>query len=324
MEFRPQLDTLLSEQAGVVRRAQLDECGYRPADVQRLVRNRLLNRVHPGVYLDHTGEPSWLQSAWAGVLAVWPAALVHGSALRAYEGPGRRGDSAALLQVGVDRARHVVAPLGVQVHRVPRFHERVQWNLGPPRMRYDDAALEVAIRSATDLDAIAVLSRAVQGRRTTAGRLLEVLDARPRASRRAWLTAVLKDIDEGTCSVLEHGYLTLVERAHGLPVASRQLPGTSTQGLLYRDAAYDFDLLIELDGRLDHDSVADRERDFERDLDAAVSGFDTRRISWGQVYERPCSTAGKIAVLLARRGWERRPQACGPGCDVSAWFDRAS
>ena len=44
--------------------------------------------VHPGVYVNHTGELTWLQRAWAAVLFAWPAALSHDSALRAADGPG--------------------------------------------------------------------------------------------------------------------------------------------------------------------------------------------------------------------------------------------
>jgi len=83
-------------------------------------------------------------------------------------------------------------------------------------------------------------------------------------------------------------------------------------GVVYRDASYD-DLHLELDGRLFHDTAGQRDRDFERDLDAAVEGGHTVRLSWGQVYDRPCSTAGKVSRLLVRHGW---PPAgpCGSGC----------
>jgi len=37
-------------------------------DLQRLVRRRDLTRLLRGVYVDHTGEPTWQQRAWAAVL----------------------------------------------------------------------------------------------------------------------------------------------------------------------------------------------------------------------------------------------------------------
>lgn len=143
----------------------------------------------------------------------------------------------------------------------------------------------------------------------------EALHSRTRAPRRDFLVGVLDDVAQGTCSVLEHGFLALVERPHGLPSAQRQQRAGTASGVVYRDVAYG-EQLLELDGRLWHDTAAQRDRDFERDLDAAVDGRGTVRLTWGQVFDRPCSTAAKVARLLARSGWPTaRP--CGPGCAVA-------
>jgi hypothetical protein len=202
---------------------------------------------------------SWLQRAWAGVLSVWPAALGGESALRAVEGQGRR-DGDQTIRVVVGPQRNLVAPEGVRVSHSVRLDERVLWNASPPRLRYEEAVLDVAIEASRDFDAIAVLADAVQSRRTTA---------------------------EGTCSVLEHAYLHRVERPHGLPRPQRQERGVTTTGIVYRDLEYGT-LIVELDGRLFHNTAGQRDKDFERDLDAAVEGRDTRRLSWGQVFAHPC------------------------------------
>jgi hypothetical protein len=128
---------------------------------------------------------------------------------------------------------------------------------------------------------------------------------------------VLSDIADGTCSVLEHEYLSKVERPHRLPRGSRQRRAGTSTGVVYRDVAYDA-LLIELDGRLFHDTASQRDRDFERDLDAAVGGHQSLRLSWGQVHARPCSTAAKVAAVLAHRGWAGSVAACGPRCEASS------
>ena len=65
-------------------------------------------------------------------------------------------------------------PSGVRIHHLVNLEERVLWNVSPPRMRYDEAALDVACRAASELDAIAALANACQSRRTTAQRLLRV------------------------------------------------------------------------------------------------------------------------------------------------------
>jgi len=127
---------------------------------------------------------------------------------------------------------------------------------------------------------------------------------------------VLSDIEARTCSVLERGYLTRVERPHRLPRAQRQAMGTGRTGRVYRDASYEVPLLVELDSRLFHDSAGARDRDLDRDLLAQVGGRLTTRLSWGQVFDRPCWTAGQVGVLLQQRGWTGSPTPCGPGCSL--------
>ncbi|WP_308191951.1 hypothetical protein [Gordonia liuliyuniae] len=80
----------------------------------------------------------------------------------------------------------------------------------------------------------------------------------------------------------------------------------------------DFGLVVELDGRAFHDSVADRDRDMERDLDAAIeSGLETKRLGWGQSFVRPCVTAVKMGKIFARHGWAGAPTPCSsPDCAV--------
>jgi hypothetical protein len=173
--------------------------------------------------------------------------------------------------------------------------------------------IDVSARARDDFAAISVLADAIQARRTTAARIRDRLDDRARLPRRDYLRGVLIDIERGTCSVLEHGYLTRVEEPHGLPTARRQLRG-STNGPLYRDVVYvDHDQVVELDGRLWHDGAAQRDADLDRDLDAAVGRLTTVRVGWGQVFDRPCATAARIGVLLLAKGWTGQVTSC-PNC----------
>jgi hypothetical protein len=129
---------------------------------------------------------------------------------------------------------------------------------------------------------------------------------------------VLRDVAEGTCSVLEHGSLTKVERPHGLPRGRRQLAGEDSSGRVYRDVYYEeCDQYVELDGVLVHGTPEARDADLERDLDAAVERHGTVRLGWGQVYGRPCRTAAKIAALLTQLGWTGSIRPCGPDCDAA-------
>jgi hypothetical protein len=307
------LDALLARQSGVVSRRQLIAVGCAPHDVRRLLRRRELVARGTGVYVDHTGDLTWLQQAWCGVLSLWPAALCHESALHV-AGVRRVGPS-PLLHVAVDRDRSPAAPDGVRLHRLAHLDSKVQWQLGPPRVRVEEAALDVASTAHDDLAAVAVLADAVQSRRTTAARMERALGRRSRIPRRGFLEDVLVDVGQGTCSVLEHGYLTRVERPHGLPTARRQVR-ESLSGTVYRDVTYDdFGRVVELDGRLGHDRVEDRDRDLDRDLDVAVVGRASVRLGWGQVFRRPCRTAKSIGRWLQAGGWTGRPFRC-PECPV--------
>lgn len=299
---------LLHQQSGVISRRQVLDAGLQDHDIRRLLRRRQWARIHDGVYVEHTGPLTWLQRAWAAVLYAAPAALCLESAL---------SEHGSVIHVAVSRGRAMlVEPDGVRIHHLAHLDERTLWNVSPPRLRYEDAALDVACRATSEFEAVVVLADACQSRRTTAVRLQQTLEARRRIPRRRWLKAVLADIATGTCSVLEHAYLRRVERAHGLPRPVRQQRAESSVGICYRDTQYGR-LVVELDGRPFHDSASARNRDFERDLDAAVDGLSTLRLSYQQVLDRPCSTAGKVARVMVRLGIPVHGRACGPDCAFS-------
>lgn len=310
---------LLRAQDGVASRAQLVDAGCEPHDLERMIRRKELVVALPGVYVVHNGPRSWQQRAWVAVLACWPAALAGSSALRAESGPGLRGfDEAAAIEVAVDVARTVRDKPDVRVRRTAGLAARARWNASPPRVRYEEAVLDVVAGLTGEWDVIEACAAAVRGRCTTAERLSRALAARHRFPRRAWLARVLADVAAGTASVLEHGYLHRVERAHELPTADRQREDRVAGGRIYRDAPYPaYDLVVELDGRLDHSALADRDRDLERDLETATHGRRSVRLGWGQVYERPCRTAAQVARLLAVGGWEGAPMPCSPSCPIA-------
>jgi hypothetical protein len=299
-----------------VSRRQALTCGLAAYDLERLVRRRELVRVLPGVFVDHTGEPTWEQRAWAGCLAVDRAALGGSSALRATVGSGwRHHRDDGPIHLVVDARRNPVVPEGCRLQRRRALDALVRWNTSPPRLRVEQAALDVAAAARDDLRVVGLLADVCQGRHTTAERLLEAARARPRLRRRRWIEQVLSDLGTGACSTLEHGYLVHVERAHGLPVGARQLAGSSTLGTVWRDVDYDpLPLRVELDGRLFHDSAQQHDRDLDRDLDSAVDGRLSVRLGWGQVFDRPCRTAERVAALLRQAGWGGEPVRCGPDC----------
>jgi hypothetical protein len=317
-DAREEILQLLEVQSGILSRRQCLESGLKDHDIRRMLRRRDLVLVHEGVYVNHTGGLTWLQRSWAAVHALWPAALCHESAIRAGDGPGRSQHSdEAPIHVAVDRNRAIKAPPGVVLHRIADFEAKVHANTSPPRQRIEEAVIDVAAKAANELDAVAALADAVRARRTTADRMRAALARRTRIRRRAFLSSVLDDVAAGTCSTLEHGYLDRVERAHGLPVAARQVKASS-RGVIYRDVDYEaFTFRVELDGRVHHSSVRDRDMDLDRDLDAVADDQAvTVRLGWGQVFARPCRTAQRISTILVARGWRGTAERC-PACDDS-------
>ena len=307
MDLRGARD-LLDHQDGVVARWQLLEAGATDADIRRWHRRRELAPMHPGVYVSHTGPPTWVNRAWAAVLVCWPAALTHESVVHA------AGD---VIHVAVDRSRKPERRDGVRVHRLADFENRVRWNLGPPKVRLEDAVLSLCSLAVTRSDALAVASDACRRRRTTPERLLTELARRPRLHHRAWLADVLRETAEGIQSPLESSYVRRVERAHGLPRGERQLRQVTSRGVVYRDVSYEaYRVLVELDGRIGHELSRDRWRDMDRDLEAAAADHLTLRVGWRHCEDRPCDTARRIGTVLSGRGWPGTPRRCGTGCSV--------
>lgn len=304
----------LAAQAGVVTRAQLLAAEVTQARIDTMLRRRELVVLHPGVYLTHTGTPTWAQRSWAAVLYAGRSALHRESALHR---PGKDAAPKGPVDVAVDWSRRVAPQEGVRIQRVRGLEDRVQWNLSPPRVRVEVAAIEVAHRAPDDLAAISALASVVGARRTVAARLRFEVERRKRLRRRRLLTELLDDLEHGTHSVLEHGYLVRVLRPHALPEPTlRQARVDGEGGPQYRDAVHDdLDLVVELDGQL-HDGSEARDDDADRDLDDLARGKVAPRLRYRQVFTTPCRTAARLAVLFRDRGWGGVPRPCIHGCDV--------
>jgi hypothetical protein len=306
---------LLAQQDGVVTRRQLLDAKLTQAHVDTLLRRRELVVVHPGVYVTHTGTPTWSQRSWAAILYAGRSALHLGSALHQ---PGKDAPPSGPIDVAVDWSRRAAPQSGLRIHRVRELEDKVQWNLSPPRVRLEVAAVEAAHLAADELGAISALAAPVGSRRTVASRLRVEIERRGRLRRRDLLTSLLADLERGTHSVLEHGYLARVLRPHGLPEPTgQQVAVNGVTGTEYRDAGHaDLDLSVELDGTL-HDGSEARDDDADRDLDDLARGKVTTRLRYRQVFATPCRTAARLADVFRARGWTGSPRSCGePGCVV--------
>ncbi|HEX5086412.1 MAG TPA: hypothetical protein VFV89_01305 [Nocardioides sp.] len=313
-----EIEALLRGQDGVIARRQALGVGLTDVDIERKLRRREWARIHPGVYVEHTGPPTWRQRAWAAVLFYWPAAMAGESSLAIQNVRGYEPNEGSLIEVAVDRDRRVVRQLGIVVRQHARSHTLCQTGLNPPRQRLEHALLGVASRKRGLDKSVGVLADAVQQGRTTPRRLLDALAERPRLRHRAVLMMVLIDVQSGVHSVLEYRYLKDVERAHGLPSGNRQRRVDVDRSVTYRDVDYvEFGVTVELDGRIGHSEAADLWADLERDIVTMTSGGLTVRAGWIHVLD-PCRLAKALSEVLTAKGWPGTLTPCGPNCGASS------
>ncbi|MFI5624188.1 hypothetical protein ACIA03_12050 [Nocardioides sp. NPDC051685] len=304
------------QQDGVLSHAQLAAGGLTRADMVRMQRRKEIVRVHPRVYVDHTGPLTWHQRAWAAVLYAAPA-YVCGPSVEAprTERPRVPGVVPDPIHVAIDQTRRVAPQPGIVIHRLTNLETHAHGGV-PPRLKLEDNALAMAHDARSEIDAIASLADVVGRAYVTADSLRGALDRFPSLRRRAWIAKIIDDLESGTNSVLEHGYLSKVERAHALPRSERQTVRATPEGNQFRDVEYAaYGLVVELDGALGHDTWRDQARDADRALDdLATTGTVTARLRWHQVFGTSCRTARSIARVLASRGWTDSPTPCGDDC----------
>ena len=308
----PSVLSLLIKQDGVVSRPQLLEMGLDDNAIEVLVRRRELIPVARGVYRRTETEPSWTQSVWIACLRYSPAVADPTTTL-ALAGIADRPKRVGVV---VDHSRRVAGEKRIRVTRMRGFAERSKPDLHPPQLKLEAAVMAAASERTDEKAVVTLLADVVHSRRTTAARLLKELARTSRVRGRSIIEAVLADLADGLCSNLERMYVDRVERAHGLPTGERQVRGRVNGRVVYRDTEYLGGLLrIELDGRVGHDTSAERWADAERDLDTTLSGGRTLRLVWQQVLDS-CRAARVVAALLSACGWTGQPTPCGPDCPI--------
>lgn len=176
---RVDVEQLVAEQGGVVARWQALAHGLSETEVDGRLASGGWVPVHGDVYADHPAPWSWHSRAWAGVLATWPAALSHESALRAAEGPGRRGRDDSVIHVAIAQGRKgVPSPDGVLVHVIHKGDPRVVWETSPPRVRYEEAIVDMTAGAATEEEVLAILADTCAGRPVLAALVVAALGRR--------------------------------------------------------------------------------------------------------------------------------------------------
>ena len=295
----------IEEQCGVVSHAQLiGGCRTWP-EIRRAIRRRELVRVHPRVYVNHSGPLTNVQRAWAAILACEPAALCGPTAYALDDGP---------IHVAVERRRGRPAPEGVVLHFVVGLERKIRAGTSPPRLKDEENVVLALQRAESETEVVAALTDRIGRRGLTAASVRGAVLRHPKLRRKRLVLALLSDIELGVESVLEHGYLQRIERPHGLPAPVRQAPRVGPDGRERRDMDYEeYGVVAELDGRLGHGSWQAGNRDAARDLVDQREGKTKVRLRWRQVMVDSCLTAAALAEILQRHGWKGEFRRC-PHC----------
>lgn len=301
-------------QHGAVTRAQLLDLGVSVGAVRGLVGSGRFQKLYRGVFATFSGPVPWRTTVSAAVLSTGRDSAVAGRT--ALQLAGVLDAPTPVIELCIPADRRVTQPPGLTVVTRANLAEVVQQVPWPPRLRLEEAVLDVAERQPDEAGTIAVLLAAVQRRRTTPARLRAALTARPRYRGRELLTEGLTEAADGVRSLLERRYLRGVERAHGLPQAVRQHRDVTARGVRYRDLRYEEQqVVVELDGEIAHPETA-RRRDNARGRGIVLAGDVPLVYGWLEVVGTPCQVAAEVAAVLVARGWFGSPHPCGPTCTL--------
>jgi len=316
---------ILHFQKRMISMAQARAVGISRGHIRWQVERGHWQAVYYGVYATFSGELTWEARLWAVILRMGDdAALSHETAAEFWEF-GRAGKG----RPNPDGRVHVTVPgktnptrykdlPHVVVHRKADWAGYDQGLLSLPYVPLVPTVLDLVESALTLDDAFGWLSRAITRNRVTPAMIGVALPARKKMARRAWLKDALTDVSDGAHFPLERRWLHDVERAHGLPRASRQSKRHGADGPRYLDNLYTaFNLAVELDGLVFHppeELDRDRRRDNETKIAAKV---DTLRYGFKEVANRPCEQAEQFARALIARGWTAETlKACGPACPI--------
>lgn len=301
----PRLLDLAALQDYVLTREQALGHGFNQHAVRRLVIAGAWQRVAPGVFFTSSTQVPWRAQAWAGVLIGGDYSRLGGRAAGYLHGlvDAPPADIDVWWGPGSGRPR-IDGPWLFHRESSPQRGASVGI---PPRLSVEDTVLDlIADQDVDSRQVIALVTAAVQSRRTTAARFRRAIGRRRFVAHRRLLEKLLAEVAEGVRSPLEHDYLVDVEQPHGLPRGVRQRGRRNTEVDVWYE---DYGLLVELDGRLGHEGVG-RFRDMARDNAATADGLASLRYGHHDVTGRPCLVALEVAGVLTQRGWTGLVERC--------------
>jgi len=283
------------------------------------VRSGRWTRVHTGVVLTKPGRSDWTTRATAALLFALSGDVVADAALCGQSAAylwGLVSAAPTTIELVVPQRRNVTGLDGVRIRRSMRWDNLVDERAYPWRTTLATTVLDIATPG-TPLDALSIVARAVQRELVTPRVLLQEMTARGGHRYSKILRPGLADVTDGAQSGAEVLYIRDVERAHGLPTATRQAPSDRGRRR-FHDSCYEEEgVIVEVDGRLGHERWADRVRDGRRDRELLTGSHVTTRVFFADVALTPFKTAADIGAILRTRGWRGALRRCRrQGCAV--------
>ena len=245
-----------------------------------------------------TGELTWHQRAWLGVLHAGPPAIVGGYG--ALERHGLKNWHRDDVTVLVDEEAHLEPLPGITWFRTRRPLELWRARSPLPMARVEPAALLCAAYEPSWRTAQGLLAAVVQQRLTTASDLRRQLQRMTPLRRAPRFRVLLTEIEGGAGSLAEVD-VTRMCRDFGLPLPTRQRRRKDRGGRVrYTDCEWDLPdgtvLVLEVDGAF-HMEVEHWEDDIQRQRRLTTPGRLLVRCTSREVRDEPFQLAADLRAL---------------------------
>jgi hypothetical protein len=303
------------EQDDVATRAQALTQGLTDAVIRANIAAGRWIPLFRGVFAVVSGEPTPAMWRRAALLFIrGPAVLSHQSAAAVLGLLG--GDDSGPVHVTVPYTSSARGCPGIVVHRSRAFAHIVLTACDPPVTTKVQTLIDLAVAAGNAKEGMRVLTAGAAAARVDGWKVVEALQKRRPRRYGKPLLAAARNLADGVESVLEAGYATGVEAAHGLPVGVRQVPRVVEGRRRIEDVEYGLPLgvlTIRLDGWRHHANRRTAHADRQRDNAAELEG--RARLTFGpeEVQGAPCRTAEMICMRMRQLGWTgviRRCTAC--------------
>jgi hypothetical protein len=296
--------------AGAVSVAECHAAGLNDRRLHWLVESGRWQTPFPRIYIAFSGPVPALTLQHAALLyAGSGSTMSHDSAGQCW----RLCRDPGLVHLTVPYARQVDKQPGLVIHRSRTLSDDdVHPVFTPRRTRIERTVLDLLAGAETAAAALSLVADACRDQRCSPDTLRAALALRSRTRWRKVVLEALPDIGAGAQSTLEVRDAQL-RRRHGLPVGRRQAKRL-TGGVEFLDVLIeDWNVHVEIDGRLGHDRAQEIWRDMARDNRSEMARLRHLRYGWADMIDRPCEVAIQQATVLRQQGWTGRFQRC-PTC----------